>query len=72
MELQIQIQLVPYQIGFDHKGQLGLERDLNAHHLEDPHSDRDPLRTVESFAKDEGKEKHGRKDKYNIIYLGEN
>ena len=72
LELEIQIQLVPHQIGFDHKGQLDLDRDLNAHHLEDLHSDQDPLRTVESSVKDEGKEKHDRKDKYNIMYLGKN
>ena len=70
MELEIQIQLVPHQIGSDPKDQLDLERDLNAHHSEDLHSDQGPLQTVELSAKDEGKEKHDRKDKYNTMYLG--
>ena len=39
LEQEIRLQRVPHRIDLDHKDQLGLDRDLNVHLLEDLHLD---------------------------------
>ena len=58
-----------HRIDLDHRDQPGLARGLNDHHSEDLPLDQDPLQTVELFAKEDGKEKLERKDRYSTIYL---
>ena len=47
LEQEIRLQRVPQRIGLDHKDQLGLDRDLNVHPLEDLHLDQGLHQTVE-------------------------